>query len=94
MPDWWEFRFGLDPDSRGVDKDTDGDGVSDLEEYLGDDGIPGNDDWSDPTDAGSKPDRTSGGPFPVVLVLFISALVLAAIVSFALYSLVRLRKMT
>jgi hypothetical protein len=34
MPDWWEYRFGLDPnDSNDAQKDLDGDGLTNLAEY-------------------------------------------------------------
>ena len=35
MPDEWELRFKLDPQKpSGGPQDTDGDGYTDLEEYL------------------------------------------------------------
>ncbi|MEO3754432.1 hypothetical protein [Streptomyces sp. B6B3] len=34
MPDWWELVHGLDPAAAGNNADGDGDGYSDLEEYL------------------------------------------------------------
>ena len=55
MPDWWEIKFGLDREANDRGRDPDHDDVSNLKEYLGDDGIPGNDDWSDPTDKRSVP---------------------------------------
>jgi hypothetical protein len=35
MPDWWEIKYGLDPnDPSDAAKDKDGDGYTNLEEYL------------------------------------------------------------
>jgi pectate lyase len=35
MPDWWEKKYGLDPnDPSDASKDSDGDGYTNLEEYL------------------------------------------------------------
>ncbi len=35
MPDWWENLHGLDPfDPSDADEDPDGDGATNLEEYL------------------------------------------------------------
>ncbi|WP_211239827.1 pectate lyase family protein [Jiangella gansuensis] len=34
MPDWWEREHGLDPQVPGNNADGDGDGYTDLEEYL------------------------------------------------------------
>lgn len=48
MPDAWEIEFGLDPVVDNTDMDSDDDGYTDLEEYLG---------GSDPKDPGSTPDR-------------------------------------
>ena len=55
IPDWWEIRFGLDREGDDRFRDADKDGVRNIDEYLGDDGQPGNDDWSDPTDRADKP---------------------------------------
>ena len=46
MPDEWEVGFGLDPLTDNANEDSDDDGYSDLEEYLG---------GSDPKDPGSTP---------------------------------------
>ena len=55
MPDWWEIEYGLNPNKDDAERDKDSDGVSNLDEYLGDDQQPGNDDYSDPTDKNSVP---------------------------------------
>jgi len=55
MPDWWEMKFGLDRTSNDGSKDADRDKANNLKEYLGHDGTPGNDDWTDPTDKTSLP---------------------------------------
>jgi len=47
IPDWWEKKYGLDPNDPGdALKDNDGDGFSNLEEYLG---------GTDPNDPNSYP---------------------------------------
>jgi hypothetical protein len=91
MPDWWEFKFGLDPDTDGSGLDTDGDGVTDLDEYLGNDGRPGNDDWSDPTDDGSRPSEIGHGGFPF-LTVFIILTFLSIICAIALFASIRMRR--
>jgi outer membrane protein assembly factor BamB len=51
IPDGWELYYGLDPfdpDDAGMDNDSDT--YTNLQEYLGDDGLPGGEDSSDPTD--------------------------------------------
>lgn len=54
MPDEWEVEFGLDPLTNNTNEDSDDDGFTDLEEYLGD---------SNPIDPGSTPDRIFGDGF-------------------------------
>ncbi len=54
MPDEWEVEFGLDPLIDNADRDSDEDGFTDLEEYLGE---------SDPTDPDSTPNRIFGDGF-------------------------------
>jgi hypothetical protein len=56
MPDWWERqyeKFDIYEDDASFDYDRDG--ISNLDEYLGDDKLPGNDDYSDPNDRTSVP---------------------------------------
>ena len=60
MPDWWEIKFGLDRKSNDGSRDSDRDGANNLKEYLGNDGKPGNDDWTDPTDKTSEPGEIEG----------------------------------
>ncbi len=59
LPDFWEDYFvknlGLDKNS-----DIDGDGFTNYQEYLGRDGVPGNDDWSDPLDTKDTPKSKKG----------------------------------
>ncbi len=63
MPDWWEMQFDrLDPYKDDADLDYDKDGFTNLEEYLGDDGLPDNDDYSNPLDKDSVPYRKSDKP--------------------------------
>lgn len=54
MPDEWEVEFELDPLTGNADEDSDEDGYTDLEEYLG---------GSDPRDPDSTPDRIFGDGF-------------------------------
>jgi hypothetical protein len=49
IPDAWELKFGLNPnDPTDSSKDPDGDNFTNLEEFLGADGIAGGDDSTDP----------------------------------------------
>lgn len=52
MTDGWEVRHGLDPLHDDADEDADGDGSSNLDEFLG---------GSDPNDPGSTPRFAGGG---------------------------------
>ena len=56
LPDSWEQRYGLNPnDPSDAEKDKDGDGFTNLEEYLAKDD-PKVKRWTDPTDAKDHPD--------------------------------------
>jgi cell division protein FtsN len=60
IPDVWELKYSLylDPlDGSDAKDDSDRDGFTNLEEYLGNDGEPGGDDSSDPTRKNSKPEQ-------------------------------------
>jgi hypothetical protein len=62
IPDWWEIEHGLNPrTTKDADRDKDNDGFTNLQEYLGDDGLPGNDDYSDPNDESSVPQLKKDG---------------------------------
>ncbi len=62
MPDWWEMMYPrLDPNRIDGKYDFDKDGFTNLDEYLGADGLPGNDDYSDPTNKSSTPHRDEEG---------------------------------
>ena len=87
IPDWWEFMYvGLDPYAADSDLDIDGDGFTNLEEYLGSDGIGGNDDHTDPTSSSSAPtidvEGGRGNPFPLLFVIIVVAFLLIAAISF------------
>jgi len=65
IPDLWELRYDLNPNKFDSDLDPDNDSFTNLEEYLGEDNLPGGGDSSDPTnplsvvgdiDADSLPD--------------------------------------
>ncbi|MCK5558989.1 MAG: tandem-95 repeat protein [Thermoplasmata archaeon] len=66
IPDTWEDKYNLDPlDPTDADKDSDGDTFSNLEEYLGDDGLPsvpgpGGDDSTNPRSRSSMPEIAVG----------------------------------
>jgi hypothetical protein len=55
LPDAWEARYGLDPTRDDADGDADGDGFTNLEEYLCN---------TDPTDAASLPEPPTTGAGP------------------------------
>jgi hypothetical protein len=56
VADWWEYTNNMDPFSFDSDTDPDGDGFTNLEEFLGDDRLWGEeDDSSDPRDFYSRP---------------------------------------
>lgn len=62
LPDWWELEFELNRYIADSHKDRDRDDFTNLEEYLGEDGEPGNDDYSDPTDKNSVPYTQESDP--------------------------------
>ncbi len=64
LPDLWELRYDLDPDFFDSDEDPDNDGFTNLEEFLGEDKIPGGGDSSDPTDALSYPGDLDADSMP------------------------------
>jgi hypothetical protein len=83
MPDWWELLYDrLDPNIDDARFDFDRDGFTNIEEYLGDDGLPDNDDYSNPVDKSSIPhlkdekstDRT--GDYTYIWVALIVAIII------------------
>jgi hypothetical protein len=87
MPDWWELLYeDLDPNEYDSDKDDDRDGITNLDEYLGDDGLPGNDDYSDPSDRRSTPQEKergtteNSGDYTFVLIAVIILVVILVLV--------------
>jgi len=62
MYDYWEFFHELGfKDPRDAEEDPDGDGFTNLEEFLGPDGSPLGDDDTDPWDPESHPTRQATG---------------------------------
>ncbi len=95
IPDWWEIYFGLNPAKDDADRDKDRDGITNYIEYLGDDGLPGNDDYSDPTDQTSTPSIKSTksdneGDFTIVWV--ISVIVVIIIVLLILFMTIKKKR--
>lgn len=76
MPDWWEFRYGLDMERDDSGMDLDNDGISNLDEYLGNDRRPGNDDYSDPTLRSSTPDHPEEERFPFATLLLVAGVIM------------------
>ncbi len=64
MPDSWETQFGFNPAKRDADQDKDNDNYTNLQEFLGEDGLPSGGDSSDPTDAYSIPGDRDGDLLP------------------------------
>jgi hypothetical protein len=56
MPDWWEKQMGLNPSADDSWLDYDGDGLSNLEEFL-----YGSDPWKSDTDGDGVPDNDEHG---------------------------------
>ncbi len=87
IPDWWEFLYeGLDPYTADSDRDLDNDGFTNLEEYLGDDGVGGNDDHTDPTSSSSAPtirlEQDDGNIYLPLLAIIAIAFIAVAAISF------------
>lgn len=92
IPDWWEdMFFGLDPFVRDSDNDQDGDGYTNLEEYLGIDGKGGMDDYSDPTDPDSKPVGSSGSRRIVNTILIVIPVLIAVLILVGVFLFTRSR---
>ncbi|MFW3145613.1 MAG: Ig-like domain-containing protein [Thermoplasmatota archaeon] len=73
IPDIWEYTFGLDYNTSDSGQDRDGDGFTNLEEYLGNNGIA-DDEYTDPTDIDSHPvkeeaARRSTAMLPLVIAI-------------------------
>jgi hypothetical protein len=99
MPDSWELQYSLDPrDPSDASKDLDRDEVSNLDEYLGDDGKPGGDDSSNPKVRSSIPERKfesddkGGSTFTSTYIIAIIAVVIIVIILITLFILLRRRK--
>jgi hypothetical protein len=83
LPDFWE-REMFNSLLQTPTGDYDDDGFTNLQEYLGIDGLPGNDDWSDPLDwdsipVGKKDDSKDGG-IDLGTILIIASVVVAIII--------------
>jgi hypothetical protein len=64
IPDLWELRYDMNPDKFDSDQDPDNDTYSNLEEYLGEDKIPGGDDSSNPENPNSVPGDLDADSMP------------------------------
>ncbi len=81
LPDIWEYgRFSsLNQNKSG---DPDGDNYNNYVEYLGVDGIPGNNDWSDPLDPKSVPlpvkskDKDVDNTWLIIMVILVIVVVI------------------
>ncbi len=85
LPDWWEIKFFTSINEAGPDADDDNDGFTNYEEYLGQDGKPGNDDWTHPKDRHSHPakkeeDTNDRGNVIAVAVLLLIVVLLLIII--------------
>lgn len=79
MPDWWERRYGLDPEDSGdANVDSDGDGFSNLQEYLKGGYNPKNP-WSHPPVEAPPPERVEEELISVWLLLMILLIVVATL---------------
>jgi hypothetical protein len=93
MPDWWELEYGLNENKDDAELDRDRDGATNLEEYLGDDGQPGNDDYSDPRNSGSTPEvKSADGGDEADLTLIWIILVIVVIIILVLTFFMMLKK--
>ncbi len=89
MPDWWEIKYGLNWNKDDSQVDPDRDKYPNIDEYLGDDGISGGNDSSDPTDRNSYPDIKlndgkgdggflSGKNFAIIMIILVVIIIIAA----------------
>lgn len=62
MPDTYENTYGLNPAVDDANENLDNDGLSNIQEYQGADGIPGTGDETLPNDADSDDDDVNDGP--------------------------------
>lgn len=61
MPDAYEISYGLNPDINDADAHLDNDGLTNIQEYRGADGIPGTGDETYPNDPDSDDDGSNDG---------------------------------
>ncbi len=74
MIDYFEFIYSLNPlDPTDRDGDPDKDGKTNYEEYLGEDGMVGNFDWTDPntSDISSKEDEGDEDDYTWVIIIMV-----------------------
>ncbi|WP_455392382.1 hypothetical protein [[Eubacterium] cellulosolvens] len=64
VPDLWELRYDLDPEKFDSDLDSDNDTFTNLEEYLGEDNVPGGEDSSNPLNPESIPGDLDADKLP------------------------------
>jgi hypothetical protein len=95
MPDWWELLYDkLDWTKNDAARDYDQDGFSNLEEYLGDDGVPDNDDYSDPMDSSLVPnikDEKTSDPGTDLTGVWIGLLITVILILIILFMFLRVK---
>lgn len=90
IPDIWEYENGFDPDTADSGDDPDGDGYTNLQEYLGKDGVRGTEDYTDPHDVNSYPEKEEEGSNLFSILLMITVITL--IVAFVLFFIIKISK--
>jgi cell division protein FtsN len=99
MPDTWELQYSLDPlDASDATVDSDRDDFTNLEEYLGDDGLPGGDDSSNPKIRTSAPEKATstedGGDSSInsMYIIAILAVVIIVVILIVLFIVMKNKK--
>ena len=97
MPDNWEMQYSLNPTNSADNlTDLDNDGFSNLEEYLGIDKIPGNDDSTNPIDKSSHPPIETkvdnNEKSDLLLIYGLIIIILIVIILVIIFSIITLRR--